>query len=466
MRKFLILFLFCLQVTAQEYSIKKGMVVDNLQVSDSLSESYALYLPTTFSNTKKWPVLFVFDPRGRGKSAAQLFKSVAEEQGYLVVSSNDISSENELVENVETAARLMYSVSRMLPADFQQVATAGAMDGAKVATSMPLMFSNILGVVAAGNQYLNMDLLDRKNDFAFIGIVGDEQFTSTGMNVTAAALDDQKHLTAVYTYEGDSDWPKPEIISSAVGSLSLKAMEKGLRPKDLQLINRLYQNDIGRVNQMMSTNEMLMAWYLLEVMDQKYDGLKDLAEVEQKQSQLRRSRTFLKQKKEEEEVMAEEDRLKNDFLYYFREDVETANFDNLGWWNYQKIKLDSLTQRGGARAKMAKRVEGFVKEMAKMTRQEFQKKNPDLENELLANMILTIFDPTNYKAYKRIITLSAQDNDFGTALFYFEEMLKNGYRDKDGVYDIEGTLALKMTPDFNWLVKKYIGQPRYYELEN
>ncbi|MGB7786354.1 MAG: hypothetical protein WBL27_09655 [Salinimicrobium sp.] len=466
MRKFLILFLLGLQVTAQEYSVKKGMVVDSLKVSDSLSQTYALYLPTTFSNTKKWPVLFVFDPEGRGKAAAQLFKTVAEEQGYLVVSSNDINSENELVKNVEIAAKLMSNVSRVLPADFQQVATAGAMDGAKVATSMPLMFSNILGVVAAGNQYMNMDLLDRKNDFAFIGIVGDEQFTVTGMNLTAAALDDKKHLTAVYTYTGSKDWPTPDIVSSAVGSLSLKAMKDGLRPKDLQLVNSLYQNDIGRVNKMMSNGDMLQAWHLLELMSDKYEDLRDPAEIEQKQSQLRRSRSFLEQRREEAEVMATEDRLKNDFLYYFQEDVETANFENLGWWNFQKKKLDSLAQKQGAEAKMARRVNGFVKEMAETTREEFLRKNPDLENELLANMILTIFDPNNYKAYKRIVTLSAQDNDFGTALFYFEEMLKNGYRNKEGVYNIEGTLALKMTPDFNWLVKKYIGEPKYYDREN
>ena len=465
MRKFLILFLLGLQVTAQEYSVKKGVVVDSLKVSDSLSESYALYLPTSFNSTRKWPVLFVFDPEGRGKSAAQLFKNIAEEQSYLVVSSNNISDENELVKNVETAARLMATVSRMLPIDLQQVSTAGALEGAKVASSMPLMFSEIFGVVAAGNQYMNLDLLDRKNDFAFIGIVGDEQFTATGMNLTASALHDQKHLTAIYTYAGASDWPKPDIMSSAVGSLTLQAIKNKLRPRDIQLVNQLYQEDISRANKMISAGEMLQAMYLLELMEEKYDGLKDIAEVRQRRDQMKRSGTFLKQKREEEEIMKKEDRLKTDLLYYFKEDVETANFENLGWWNFQKMKLDSLAQKGGAEAKMAKRVEGFAKEIAETTRREFLNKNPDLQNEMLVNMILTIFDPHNYNAYKRIVTLSSQDNDFETALFYFEEMLKNGYRDKEGVYDIDGTLGLKMTPDFNWLVKKYIGESRYYELE-
>ncbi|MGB7842920.1 MAG: hypothetical protein WBL21_09030 [Salinimicrobium sp.] len=466
MKKFLILLLLSLQVTAQEYSVKKGLVVDSLKVSDTLSETYALYLPTSFSNTKNWPVIFLFDPEGRGKSVAQLFKPVAQEQGYLLVSSNDISSENELEENIKIAARLVSSVSPGLPVDYQQVVVVGSLDGAKVATYLPLMFSNIFGVLAAGNQFLNLDLLDRKNDFAFIGIVGDEQFSVTAMNLTAAALQNQKHLSMIYTYEGGSDWPKLDLISSAVGSLSLEAMRNQFRPTNLELVNKLYQADISRVNRMMSNQKLLEAWDLLELMDDKYDKLKDLDEVEQKQNQLRRSRSFLEQRREQEAVILKEDQLKSDFFYYFQEDVKTANFENLGWWNYQNIKLDSLAQKGGSEGKMAKRLKGFVKEMAKVTLEDFQKKNPELENELIANMILTIFDSKNYKAYKRIITLSSQDNDFSTALFYFEEMLKHGYRDKEGVYNIDGTLALKMTPDFNWLVEKYIGTPKFYDIEN
>lgn len=47
------------------------------------------------------------------------------------------------------------------------------------------------------------------------------------------------------------------------------------------------------------------------------------------------------------------------------------------------------------------------------------------------------------------------------AYYYLEEMLKNGYKDEQGVHSIEHTAILRITPEFNELVKKYLGTSRY-----
>ena len=467
MRNILFILLLTSQIAgAQEFSVKKGIVVDSLKVADTLQETYALYLPTQFQGDRPWPVLLIFDPEGRGRSAANLFSNIAEEQGYLLVSSNDVKAENELVDNVKIAARLLGYVTKSLPVDLRQISTAGALDGAQVATSIPVIFNNILGVLAVGDQWVNLDLIDRQKNFAFVGIVGDEQFTSVRMDLTSRSLRERDLFTAVYNYEGNSEWPAPELINSAVGSLTLQAMKKQVRPVDLQLVQKLYGADMARVNKLISTGELLQAYDLLEILEKKYSGFRDLLEIEQKQDQLRRSRNYLEQKREQEKVVQKENRLANDFIYYFTEDVRNANFENLGWWNYQKVSLDSLSAAGGAEGKMASRLKGLVNEMARQKRLELQKKRNPLEVELFTNMVQTIFDPTNFKAYRKIISLSAQDNDFGTALFYLEEMLKHGYRDKEGLYNIEGTLGLRLTPEYNKIIENHLGSSRYYDQEN
>ena len=37
--------------------------------------SYALYLPSSYSPQKHWPLLLVFDPFGRGESGVKLFQA-------------------------------------------------------------------------------------------------------------------------------------------------------------------------------------------------------------------------------------------------------------------------------------------------------------------------------------------------------------------------------------------------------
>ncbi|GAB2779238.1 hypothetical protein [Salinimicrobium soli] len=464
MRKLLFFLFLSLQVAAQEYTVKKGLVVDSLKVSDSLSETYALYLPTNFQPDKKWPVLFLFDGKGRGRATAQLFKNAAEEQGYLLVSSNAVSEEQPLKENLEVASRLVLGTAGALPFDLNQISAAGSNEGGRVASTVPVLFKNILGVIAVGNEWIKFDLLDKKKDFCFIGVTGDENFASAGIYYTARQLGAQKYPVEVYTYEGGGDWPESEIISSVVGSLTLEAMKKELRLVDQQLIDKLFEEDLSRVDKLMSNVKLLKAHELLETMLDKYKDLHDLSRVEERLNSLRKSRNYISQKREYEDVVEKEMRLMDDFSYYMEDDILTRNLENLGWWNYQKIRLDSISKVGGAEGKMAERLKGFVAEVANSFRDEMEKqKGYSVDSKMIANLIATIYNPHNYEAYKDIITLSAQDNDFPTALFYLEEMLKNGYKDMDELYEIPGTLGLKLTPEYNELIRKYLGDSRYYD---
>ncbi len=462
--KKLIFFLFLsLQLSAQEFSVQKGVVVDGFKVSDTLEESYALYLPTSYQNGKAWPVIYVFDGEGRGKTAAQLFRPAAEEQGYIIVSSNNTFKQNTLEENILIASRLLQQSTQVLPIDTSQVFTAGSMAGAKAATSLPLIFPDIEGVIAVGDHWINFDLIDKNVNFSFVGIVGDEQYSASGINLTANALSRMKFPSEVYTYDGGQDWPNPEIIKSAVGFLTMNAMREKLRPVEPQLIETLYSQDLARVNKLMSLNQLLNADGLLSIMEDKYDGFLDNSEVETRQNQLARSRNFIQQKREHNAIVEKENRLINDFIFYLEDDIATANFTNLGWWNYQKKQLDSLSQRKNEEAKMAVRLKGFITEYVRLKRNELQKARTPLESKLMANMIQTIFDPQAFDAYKNIISLSAIDNDYETAFFYLEEMLKHGFEDMQALYKIEGTLGLRLTPQYNHIIEKYLGESKFHD---
>ena len=80
-------------------------------------------------------------------------------------------------------------------------------------------------------------------------------------------------------------------------------------------------------------------------------------------------------------------------------------------------------------------------------------------------MLKTITEPDNFDYYLKIISDSAKYEDFGTCLFYLEELLKKGYKDKDTLYTLENTALLRITPEFNELISKYLKDPRYEIIE-
>ena len=81
-------------------------------------------------------------------------------------------------------------------------------------------------------------------------------------------------------------------------------------------------------------------------------------------------------------------------------------------------------------------------------------------------MLKTITQPEKAENYLKVISNSALLDDYGTALFYLEELLKNGYKDKEKLYTIEHTALLRIAPEFNEIVEKYLKDARYEPIED
>ena len=92
-------------------------------------------------------------------------------------------------------------------------------------------------------------------------------------------------------------------------------------------------------------------------------------------------------------------------------------------------------------------------------------KNVDLEALNLLYMIKTITDPLEFTSFLKIISISSKMEDYGTALFYLEELLKNGYTNKSELYELENTALFRITPEFNSLIEKYLKNARYEIIE-
>ncbi|MDX1545130.1 MAG: hypothetical protein R3214_14435, partial [Christiangramia sp.] len=135
-------------VRAQEFRIVKGGVTDSLPIPGTSNKTYAFYAPTNYSVDRKWPVVFVFDPKGRGSTTANLFRRAAEEQQYLVASAN-INLKSEPIDSIiKTATSMMNSIFSAFPIDPALVYTAGMGEGAQVASALPMFYQKMAGVMA------------------------------------------------------------------------------------------------------------------------------------------------------------------------------------------------------------------------------------------------------------------------------------------------------------------------------
>src|SRR5258708_25497503 len=66
-----------------------GTIIASVTCVSNPKQSYALYLPSAYSAARKWPILYVFDPFGRGQAAATVIQASAETFGYIIAASNN-----------------------------------------------------------------------------------------------------------------------------------------------------------------------------------------------------------------------------------------------------------------------------------------------------------------------------------------------------------------------------------------
>lgn len=448
---------------AQEFTFKKGKVIDSIAIKDSIAESYSLFLPTAFETDSNWPILFVFDMEGRGKQAIRMYMEAAEEQGYILAASNNVSDTLSTSQNIMIAGRMFNAVIKLLPVHKNRTYTAGFGEGGRFASVLPLFIKGITGVISSGGAYPNLEVLDANRSFYFIGIIGKEDYAYPSMVSTKSVMDKIKIPNSLMVFDGAYERAQNKFLKNAMEILTLSAMAKGQLKKDTLYIDQTYYKNLKELTELINSNRLLEAYSYLEVMESVFQDHKEMDTLKVLKRQLNRNKVYKAMRRNENSAMLKEGFIKEDYIYYLEEDIATYNFKNLGWWIYQ---MDELEKYGNSKLlpeqQMGKRLLGFINALVEDNIDMLEaEKVIDHQALSLLWMLKTITQPKEYSYYLKVIAQSAEIEDYGTSLFYLEELLKQGYTDREQLYQLENTALLRITPEFNEIVEKYLKKARY-----
>lgn len=452
---------------SQELRLLKGAVTEGLVVNDSLKETYSIYLPTSFELSRPWPVLFVLDMKGTGKQSIAMLANAAEEEGYILATSNNLNDSLSIAQNVLIANRMFNAVYSAIPIAKNRNYTAGFGSGARFGSILPTFIKEIAGVISIGAPVGNVEILNTKNRFQFIGIVNRSDYNFREMLEIRMVMDRMKFPNQLLVFDGEQKLPDTSTLRTALRMLTLSSMAKGQTIKNDSLVLASYEQIFAKANAFLSNEKPILAKYTLDDMARVFQPFLDLDSIKTNQKLLRRSSTFKKANRMQDNYFLKESFAKEDYSYYLEEDVLTYNYANLGWWNYQ---MEELKKKDSSSVlyerQMASRLRGYVNALI-ADNIDFIKAGTviDLEALNLLYMLKTITSPGDNEAYLKVISNSAKMEDYGTALFYLEELLKTGYTDKKELYDLEDTALFRITPEFNELVAKYLKDSRYDIIE-
>ena len=282
-----------------------------------------------------------------------------------------------------------------------------------------------------------------------------------------AALKRLKFPNQLWVYNGGQQWPEPMYIEKAMITATLLAMSKGYVPKDKPYISGNYKNELRLLRSYMENREYIAAYEHLNEIISVYQLHTAVDSLLDQRKLLRKNKDYKSQRRDENAALFKESLMRDDYQYNLMEDIGTLNYNNLGWWNYQFTELKKYKNKSARTERnMGIRLMGYLNALIE-DNIDIEEAEDQVNDEALSFlwMLKTITEPDNFKYYLKIISDSAKYEDFGTSLFYMEELLKQGYKDQNALYQLEHTALLRITPEFNDLIKKYFKDARYEIIE-
>ena len=256
---------------AQAQDLPRGEIVDSVKCLADPTESYALYLPSTYSPARPWSLLIGFHPGARGRAIVEKYRAAAEQYGYIVAGSNN-SRNGALAVSAQAIQAMSVDLGRRFAIDGNRLYLTGLSGGARVAMQVALGRSRIAGVIASSAGY--PDSQPRASvPFALFGTAGTDDFNYIEMRMLDRAL---RTPHRVVIFEGGHQLPPDDVAMDAIEWLELQAMVSGRRPRDEVLIDRLFAK---RQLAIAASGATAATVHLLHALADDFKGLRDVTEA-------------------------------------------------------------------------------------------------------------------------------------------------------------------------------------------
>jgi dienelactone hydrolase len=246
--------------TGSALDLPRGQIIDDVVCADDLAQHYSLYLPSTFTPDRAWPVILAFDAGGRGRRGVERYQAGAERYGYIVAGSNN--SRNGPWEPSLNAARAMATdVAKRFPVDSRRIFTAGMSGGARVAMMVALHpeliagrgHGEVAGVLASSAVFPPGEVRDSV-PFPVFATAGTDDFNYLEVRALDRSL---KSPRRVVIFEGGHTWLPAEAATEGIEWLELQGMASGVRPRNQPLIDDLFVRRVARAEALENSLELM-----------------------------------------------------------------------------------------------------------------------------------------------------------------------------------------------------------------
>jgi dienelactone hydrolase len=427
---------------------EKGMT-DTVYCTDDASKKYAVYLPQAYTPTKKWPIIYFFDPHGAGNFPLSIYKDLAEKYGYILAGTYESKNGNKWPETEKAVQEFMQDTWQRLAIDNSRIYVFGFSGGARVACSVALYDGGVTGVIACGGGFPEREPQIRQ-PFVYMGFVGDKDFNCIELKMLDKALDNTSLPHQLVVYHGKHQWPPLPIAEQGIQWMELNAMKQHLiktNDSSLKAIQNEFDKELakdkGKVQQYL-TNKKAHNYLNGLVPDTKYASAAD----------------ELAKSTEVKSYLAGQDSISMKEANMQREYVNHLSDKDPDWWQ-NTVKQWNTTIKKDTMAPIAlqdQRLLAYMSLAAYMSAsQAFNMENDGAAARFLD--IYAIVDPTNAEHSYLYACIYARENNSTKAISSLQDALKLGFNDVRRMEKDSNFVSLRQQDAFKDIVGKMKSLP-------
>ena len=454
----LVLFLSGLLLYGPLCSQEKGVILDSLTVPGSQNETFALYLPESYTPNSLSPIVFIFDPVARGTIGIKPFVLAAEKYDYILVCSNN-SKNGPYDPNLQVANRLFNHIFSSFNIGEKRIYTAGFSGGSRLAASIAVLTNSIQGVIGCGAGFSGntAHIPALGNTFSYVGLVGDRDMNYQEMRRAGQWLGTMKVENEIFIYEDDHRWPPPEQLLRAFGWLELQAFKKGIKSRDDNVVHGIFTDECHNARILENEGKISQAVGEYERTLRNFSSYYNLDSLAVKIKALKKSKPYKQAIKDLNLVTRLEDTLSLKYSRKFHREVALGKSeDNFKWWKKQLKKLDEtyIESESDYLQKMGKRLRYQLFALAIESFNGYVRANAT-QKATYAAKLLDIQGPNNAFIHYRLAAGLAQLGLKEESLYHIDNALKNGWKRLDALKTVPAFNVLRTDKRFDVLLEKY-----------
>ena len=366
MRPFFVLFLVLfplVQIDAQSHH-EKGRVIPSIPVSNKSDETFALYLPQSYSDTLPQPIVFIYDPMGRGRVGVEAFVPAAEEHGLILVCSNN-SRNAPYARNFDISNNLFNHIFSHFNIKDDEMFASGFSGGSRLASAIASLTDKFAGVIGCGAGFSGLqEHTPSTQKYAYVGLCGDRDMNYAEMIQSRDYLNLINFPNTLITFDGIHRWPPSEQIVRAFDWLYMRRVV-GNESKHQGEILSFYKKDYELLQQFVDSGKLLFANEQYQRMINGYKSLFPIDSIEKGYRQFKKDKAFKKKSMALEKALKQEVALLEKYRTRFAEEFVNANVPDFNWWQKEVDNLGGLAEKKDVEIqKMAARIKFALFAMA------------------------------------------------------------------------------------------------------